>query len=336
MSKRFRDRTDAGRRLAPRLSEWSDRGDVIVLALPRGGAPVAAEVARHLHAPLDVFLVRKLGVPGHEELAMGAIASGGIVVWNDGIVANLRLSPTRLDETIARERRELERRERVFRRGQPPHDLAGKAVILVDDGLATGSTMRAAIDAARQQQPRRLIVAVPVGAPDVCSAMARLADEVVCLITPRSFRAVGQWYDDFSEVSDDDVRSILTAECKGEEIDAREASRSERTMSDGIAGRRTRSGIRRDDVAPLMEAAEDRAPDGDMPPDAVVSNAGIDPELLSEAAAGTGDDDDDIPEHMWPAEGVDSLGEYSRRAAESPEEVIDRMPDDDEPRDRGR
>lgn len=205
----YRDRRDAGRTLSARLANWRGRDDVIVLALPRGGAPVADEIARELGAPLDVVLVRKLGVPGHEELAMGAIASGGVRVLNDEVVGPLGLSSAAIDEVAAREQRELDRRERAYRDDLPPPDVAGKVVILVDDGLATGSTVRAAIEALRRQDPRRIVVAVPVGAPATCRAIGRLADETICALTPKSFYAVGQWYDDFSEVTDDDVRSIL-------------------------------------------------------------------------------------------------------------------------------
>lgn len=205
----YRDRRDAGRVLAARLSAWRGREDVVVLALPRGGVPVGDEVARALGAPFDVILVRKLGVPGREELAMGAIASGGVRVLNEDVTGALRLDPATIDQVAAREARELERRERAYRDDLPPPDVAGKVVILVDDGLATGSTMRAAIATLRLRQPRSIVVAVPVGAPDVCRAIGRLADEAICALTPDSLYAVGQWYDDFSQVSDDDVRTIL-------------------------------------------------------------------------------------------------------------------------------
>lgn len=207
----YRDRRDAGRVLARRLDSWRDRPDVIVLGLPRGGVPVADEVARALDAPLDVFLVRKLGVPGHEELAMGAIASGGVRVVNDEVLAESRLGAGVIDQVAAREQGELDRRERAYRDDLPPPDVAGKIVILVDDGLATGSTMRAAIEALRRKQPKMIVVAVPVGAPGVCRAIGHLADESVCALTPEAFYAVGQWYDDFSEVTDADVRAILAS-----------------------------------------------------------------------------------------------------------------------------
>jgi predicted phosphoribosyltransferase len=207
----FRDRTDAGRLLAGELTRYADRRDVVVLALPRGGVPVAAEVARALHAPLDVFLVRKLGVPGHEELAMGAIATGGVRVLNDEVVAALEIPEQVIDEVAAEEQRELERRGCLYRGDRPPLPVRDRTVILVDDGLATGSTMRAAVAALRRQGPRRIVVAVPVGAHDTCAELADEADEVVCARTPRPFRAVGLWYDDFSQTTDEEVRSLLAS-----------------------------------------------------------------------------------------------------------------------------
>ncbi|HBY45695.1 MAG TPA: phosphoribosyltransferase [Chloroflexi bacterium] len=205
----FRNRRDAGRELAQRLAGWGGRDDVIILALPRGGVPVADEIARELDAPLDVLLVRKLGVPGHEELAMGAIASGGVRMVNDEVIGSLRLPLSVIDEVAEREQRELERRERAFRDDLPPPAVSGRVVILVDDGLATGATMRVAIEALRLQSPGRIVVAVPVGSPDTVRSVALLVDEVVCLLTPESFFAVGQWYGDFSQVTDADVRAIL-------------------------------------------------------------------------------------------------------------------------------
>ena len=207
----FRDRRDAGRVLATHLRAYANTPDVIVLGLPRGGVPVAAEVAAALHAPLDAFLVRKLGVPGHEELAMGAIASGGVRVLNEEIVRGLDIPDAMLDATEAAERRELARRERVYRGGRGPLDLAGKTVILIDDGLATGSSMLAAVHAARQMHPARLVVAVPVGAASVCASLREVADDVICAETPDPFHAVGIWYDDFRPTSDEEVQAAMRA-----------------------------------------------------------------------------------------------------------------------------
>jgi predicted phosphoribosyltransferase len=207
----FADRTEAGRWLAGQLAAYAGRDDVIVLALPRGGVPVASEVARQLRAPMDVFLVRKLGVPGHEELAMGAIASGGVRVVNEDVTRSLRVADAVIDEVAAREQRELERRDRAYRGERPFPELAGKAVILVDDGLATGSTMRAGAAAVRLMKPARIVVAVPVAATDSCAQLSREVDEVVCGATPEPFYAVGRWYRDFSETSDDEVRALLEA-----------------------------------------------------------------------------------------------------------------------------
>ncbi|GAB4447002.1 MAG: phosphoribosyltransferase [Chloroflexi bacterium OHK40] len=206
---RFRDRRDAGRRLAALLSAYANRSDVLVLALPRGGVPVAFEVARALDAPLDVFLVRKLGVPGHEELAMGAIASGGVGVLNDELVRHLNLPAHVVAAVTAREQQELARRERLYRGDRPRPEVHGRTVILVDDGLATGATMSAAIKALRQQRPDRIVVAVPVAAPESCAALREEADDIVCAITPEPFYAVGLWYADFSQTTDEAVRDLL-------------------------------------------------------------------------------------------------------------------------------
>jgi predicted phosphoribosyltransferase len=206
---RFKDRADAGRLLADRLREYAGRDDVVVLALPRGGVPVAVEVAHELDVPLDVFVVRKLGVPGREELALGAIASGGTRVLKKPLIQALGLPPDTIEAIVAREMRELERRERAYRGEQPPPDLAGRTVILVDDGLATGSTMLAAVQAVRQDDPARVVVAVPVADPEVCALLRTAADEVVCLKTPQPLRAVGHWYEDFSQTTDDEVRDLL-------------------------------------------------------------------------------------------------------------------------------
>jgi predicted phosphoribosyltransferase len=205
----FRDRTEAGRQLASRLSAYADRPDVVVLALPRGGVPVGFEVARALHAPLDVFLVRKLGVPGREELAMGAIATGGVRVLNEDVVQTLWIPDEVIEHVAAEEQQELQRRERLYRDDRPPVDVRGRTVILIDDGLATGSSMRAAVAALRQQRPARIIVAVPVGSPDTCMALRAEADEAVCYRMPEPFGAVGLWYQDFAQTTDEEVRSLL-------------------------------------------------------------------------------------------------------------------------------
>ena len=206
---RFRNRTDAGRQLAEKLAAYTNRPGVLVLALPRGGVPVGFEVARALGAPLDVFLVRKLGVPGYEELAMGAVATGGVRVLNDEIVRGLGISEHEIDAAAARELQELARRQRLYRGDRPLPDVAGRTVILVDDGLATGATMRAAIQALRQQQPARIVVAVPTASPDTCEALKAEADDVVCAMTPEPFLAVGHWYEDFTQTTDDEVRELL-------------------------------------------------------------------------------------------------------------------------------
>jgi len=208
---RFRDRTDAGRRLADKLNQYAGRDDVIVLALPRGGVPVGAEVARALGAPLDVFLVRKLGVPGHEELAMGAIATGGVRVLNRDVLDQLHIPRERVDLVAAKEMEELTRREAAYRDGRPAPDVRGKTAILVDDGLATGASMKAAVAALRDLGPARVVAAVPVGAPETCAELEALADEVVCATTPDPFYAVGSWYADFDQTTDDEVRDLLAA-----------------------------------------------------------------------------------------------------------------------------
>jgi putative phosphoribosyl transferase len=207
--RRFRDRAEAGRFLAGRLQRFAGRDDVIVLALPRGGVPVGYEVARALGAPLDVLSVRKVGVPGHEELAMGAVATGGELVLDEGLVTRLGVPLSELRRRIEEEIRELERREAAYREGRPPLSLEGKTVVLVDDGLATGSTMRAAVLAARRQRPAQVVVAVPVATPEACGDLRDVADEIVCGITPQFLQAVGLWYEDFSQTSDDEVRDLL-------------------------------------------------------------------------------------------------------------------------------
>jgi len=205
----FRDRREAGRLLAAKLTAYANRPDVIVLALPRGGVPVAYEVARALNAPLDIFLVRKLGVPGYEELAMGAIATGGIRVLNDQLVGGLRIPDYVVDEVAASEQQELARRERLYRGDRPAPDVRGRTVILVDDGLATGATMLAAVKALRQQQPARIVVAVPTAAPETCEQLRAEVDDIICAITPEPFHAVGLWYEDFSQTTDEEVRDLL-------------------------------------------------------------------------------------------------------------------------------
>jgi putative phosphoribosyl transferase len=207
----FQDRTDAGRQLADKLLSYAGRDDVIVLALPRGGVPVAFEVAQRLGVPLDVFVVRKLGVPGHEELAMGAIASGGVRVLNEDVLYVLPDAQSIVEMVTAIEREELKRRERDYRSDRPAPDVRGRTVILVDDGLATGATMRAAAAALRQQGAAKIIVAVPVGAPSTCYEIRGVADDVFCLQTPGSFMGVGQYYEDFSQTTDEEVRELLAA-----------------------------------------------------------------------------------------------------------------------------
>ena len=213
----FRDRTDAGRRLAARLGEYAGRTGVLVLALPRGGVPVAFEVARSLGAPLDVFLVRKLGVPGQEELAMGAIATGGVRVINEAVVRELGIGGEAFEEVAGRESAELERRERVYRGERAAPEVRGRTVILVDDGLATGSTMRAAAVALRRQGPARLVVAAPVAAREACEELRAEVEEVVCAETPEPFHGVGRWYEDFSQTTDEEVRGLLAKAKRSDE-----------------------------------------------------------------------------------------------------------------------
>jgi predicted phosphoribosyltransferase len=188
---------------------YANRPDALVLALPRGGVPVAYEVARALGAPLDLFIVRKLGVPGYEELAMGAVATGGERVLNDDVVAGLRIPDYVIEAVAASEQQELARRERLYRGERPPPDIRGRTVILVDDGLATGATMLAAIKALRQQRPARIVVAVPTGSPETCEQLKKEADDVICATTPEPFHAVGLWYEEFSQTTDEEVRDLL-------------------------------------------------------------------------------------------------------------------------------
>lgn len=225
----FRDRRDAGRQLAQRLDRFIDEPDVLVLGLPRGGVPVAYEVAAYLGAPLDVLVVRKLGVPGHGELAMGAIASGGVEVVDQRVIDMLAIPRESFEAVAERERVELERRERIFRAGRPPLDVAGRTVILVDDGLATGASMAAAIDAIRARGPAFLVAAVPVAPPETCEALAMRADEMICLYTPEQLYAVGLWYADFTQTSDAEVRELL---------EVRHAASSDRATHPGPTGPR--------------------------------------------------------------------------------------------------
>jgi putative phosphoribosyl transferase len=205
----FADRREAGRELASKLKHYRGGGDVVVLALPRGGVPVAFEIAEALDVPLDIFVVRKLGMPGHPEYAMGAIASGGVRVLSDDVIRWHEIPSEAVDAVARQELAELERREREYRRGRPLPDLCGRTVILVDDGLATGSTMRAAVQAVRALGPAKVVVAVPVGAPTTCAEFGDIADETICARTPEPFSAVGQWYRDFSQTSDAEVQTLL-------------------------------------------------------------------------------------------------------------------------------
>lgn len=205
----FADRREAGVELASQLRKYRGRHDVVVLALPRGGVPVAFEIAEALEAPLDIFVVRKLGMPGHPEFAMGAIASGGVRVLSEDVISWYRIPNSAIEAVVRQELTELERREREYRQGRPLTNLHDRIVILVDDGLATGSTMRAAVQAVRAYTPARVVVAVPVGAPTTCEAFADITDETVCARTPEPFSAVGMWYRDFSEITDEEVRALL-------------------------------------------------------------------------------------------------------------------------------
>ncbi|HYE74919.1 MAG TPA: phosphoribosyltransferase [Blastocatellia bacterium] len=209
MAEGFQDRTEAGQVLAQHLMAYVNRPDVLVLALPRGGVPVAYEVAIALNAPLDIFLVRKLGVPGHEELAMGAIASGGVRVRNEDVIRYMQIPDKVIDEAAAREQQELERRERAYRNGRAAPEIRHRTVILIDDGLATGSTMRAAALALKQQQPAQIIIAVPVAAEATCDEFRNEVDQVICAMTPEPFYAVGLWYRNFTQTTDDEVRDLL-------------------------------------------------------------------------------------------------------------------------------
>jgi len=219
----FANRTDAGRKHATKLLDYVNCPNVVVLALPRGGVPIAYELARALHAPLDVFLVRKLGVPGNEELAMGAIATGGVRVLNSEAISCWDLSESIIDEIAKREQKELERRERLYRGNRPALDISGRTVILVDDGLATGATMRAAALALRQMRPLKIVVAVPVAPLETCEAFRNEVEEVICAITPEPFIAVGAWYSDFSQTSDEEVRKLLKQASRDQHCNFRSA-----------------------------------------------------------------------------------------------------------------
>lgn len=205
----YLDRTHAGRALAQSLSQYAGRPDVVVLALPRGGVPVGFEIARELNIPLDVFLVRKLGVPGQEELALGAIASGGIQVLNEELVHYLNITEQEIGRIAAVQIQELERREQLYRAGRPLPQIEGNVVILVDDGLATGASMRAAVQAIRALRPAKVVVAVPVAAREICEQFKLVADDVICPETPEPFFGVGAWYDNFDQLSDEEVRDYL-------------------------------------------------------------------------------------------------------------------------------
>lgn len=206
---RFKNREDAGRKLANKLLKYTHRNDVIILALPRGGVPVAYEVAKKLKVPMDVFLVRKLGVPGQEELAMGAIASGGVEVLNKDIVQSIGISRNTIDKVAEKEHKELERREKYYRGDRPKPEIKGKHVMLIDDGLATGASMRSAVRAVRSWNPAEVIVAVPTSAPDTCELFEYEADKIICLSTPEPFYGVGAWYEDFSQTTDEEVSDLL-------------------------------------------------------------------------------------------------------------------------------
>jgi len=256
MLRPFRDRNEAGRLLATKLAAYANRPDVVVLALPRGGVPVAYEVAVALGAPLDVFLVRKLGVPGYEELAMGAVATGGVRELNDQVVDRLRVPSYVIDAVAAREQQELTQRERLYRGGRPPPSVRGRTVILVDDGLATGATMHAAVKALRQQQPARIVVAVPTAATETCDELKAEADEVICAITPDPFHAVGRWYEDFSQTTDEEVRDLLARSQLPQEAQAT-PSAGDTALTDLVRAAAHRLTGATQDYAPLMDRIGD-------------------------------------------------------------------------------
>jgi len=210
----FNDRADAGKKLAKKLSEYANRSDVIILALPRGGVPVAFEVAKELNVKMDVFIVRKLGVPGNEELAMGAIASDNIRVLNEDVIRSFQIPQSVIDEVVVNELRELERRERLYRGNRPKPDISGSTVILIDDGLATGATMRAAAAAVKTKNPAKIVIAVPTAASDTCSPFENEVDKTICVATPEPFYGVGAWYEDFSQTTDKEVCELLNKATK--------------------------------------------------------------------------------------------------------------------------
>lgn len=216
--KPFSNRTEAGQLLARKLTTYTNRSDVLVLALPRGGVPVAFEVAKALNAPLDICLVRKLGVPGHKELAMGAIATGVVMVLNEEVVESVGISKEIINQVAAQEQQELERRDRLYRGNRPVPEVKNRTILLIDDGIATGSTMRAAITTLRKQQPKSIVVAVPVAPPSTCNELKLEVDQVVCLTMPPTFHAIGLWYEDFSQTTDEEVRNLLAQATWGQAI----------------------------------------------------------------------------------------------------------------------
>ncbi len=260
MTGRFRDRVDAGRVLSRSLAAYAGRPDVLVLALPRGGVPVAFEVAQALGVPLDVFVVRKLGMPGHEEYAIGAIASGGVRIVNEDAIRTFGITDAEIDAVAAEEGVELERRERRYRGGRPPPDVAGRTVILVDDGLATGSTMRAAVEALREEGTARLVVAVPTAAPETCDEIGALVDEMVCAITPEPFYAVGLWYEDFGQTTDEEVHDLLAIASGDDRLPGgdRPSGGDDPSGGEGDRGRQSDPGADRR-AGPPPGGSEDRA-----------------------------------------------------------------------------
>ncbi len=218
MKKIFRNRTEAGKLLAKKLlPTYANRSDVIILGLPRGGVPVAYQVAKILHAPLDICLVRKLGIPGHKELAMGAIATGGIIFLNRDLVRRLKISQMAIEQVISREKQELQRREVLYRDTRPAPNLRDRTIILIDDGIATGSTIKSAISSIKQQEPNRIVVAVPVAPPDIFKILQDEVDDIVCLLAPEWLSSISLWYEDFSQTSDEEVRYLLTKSMKKDE-----------------------------------------------------------------------------------------------------------------------